>query len=506
MDLLENEEQLQRSKKTKIIMITIAVIIVILIIVCGILIYQIGNVERSTLKFELNNKSTTIPDNLFVIENDKLYINIKRFAELVGYRTFNGDYKTKYTEDTTNCYIESVGNEIASFSLNSSTMYKQVQQLENDDDEYDYEYYDLDEPIRLINGELFATSDAMEIGTNCMINYTTSDNTISVITLDNIVSTYGSAFPNAAVNLDGDKVKYNNKKALRYDLIVTKSDDEHYGVINSSGQEIIGTKYASIEFKEGSSEFTVMTDEGKMGILSSDGRTKIEPNYTEIKQISKDLNYYLVQNNEKYGIINQNGNIVIYLEYDKIGIEEEEFPANDIENPYILYDNCIPVMQNDRWGIFDVNGQQLIPVQYSEIGCINGTTSDIVSNNVLLIPQYEAIVLGNDDKYAIFSSLGEEYIPLILDSVYSITTSGEDQYFMTFTVQQEVDGKIEERQQTYDLEQYFEEHVVTTVQEPQIDQNTTVNETVVDPNSTAVDANTTADPNASDNGGVQPAA
>ena len=258
---------------------------------------------------------------------------------------------------------------------------------------------------------------------------------------------------------------------------------------------------------EGSSEFTVTTDEGKMGILSSDGRTKIEPNYTEIKQISKELNYYLVKNNEKYGVINQNGNIVIYLEFDQIGIDEEEFTSNDIDNPYILFDNCIPVMQNDRWGVFDINGQQLIPVEYSEMGCINGTTTDRVSNNVVIIPEFESIVLGNDDKYAIFSSLGEMYVPLILDSVYSITTSGEDQFYMTFTIEEPGEnGTTVERQQTYDLAQYFEEHVVTTVQEPQI-QNTTIDETVVDPNS--VEVTDTVNPNAdstTDQNEIQPAA
>ena len=504
MNFLEDEENVQRSKKTKMIIITIAIIIVILIIICGVLIYQIGNIENSTLKLVLNSQNTQFDSSMFIIENGTLYISIKDFAELLGYRTFNGDYKTKYSEDVTNCYISTV-DEVASFSLNSATMYKQVQQQEMNAEPYDYEYFDLDQPVQLRNGKLYATADGMEIGTNSLITYSESNNTITVVTLDSIISVYASSFPNAAIN-DEDAL-FNNKKALRYDLVVTKSEDEHYGVYNSEGQEIIGEKYASIEFMEGSSEFTVTTDEGKMGILASDGRTKIEPNYTEIKQISKDLNYYLVKNNEKYGVINQNGNIVIYLEFDQIGIDEEEFASNDIDNPYILFDNCIPVMQNDRWGVFDINGQQLIPVEYSEMGCINGTTTDRVSNNVVIIPEFESIVLGNDDKYAIFSSLGEMYVPLILDSVYSITTSGEDQFYMTFTIEEPGEnGTTVERQQTYDLAQYFEEHVVTTVQEPQI-QNTITNETVIDPNS--VEVTDTVDPNAgvtTDPNAIQPAA
>ena len=141
MNLLEDEENVQRSKKTKMIMITIAIIIVILIIICGVLIYQIGNIENSTLKLVLNSQNTQFDSSMFIIENGTLYISIKDFAELLGYRTFNGDYKTKYSEDVTNCYISTV-DEVASFSLNSATMYKQVQQQEMNAEPYDYEYFD----------------------------------------------------------------------------------------------------------------------------------------------------------------------------------------------------------------------------------------------------------------------------------------------------------------------------------------------------------------------------
>ncbi len=514
MDLLENEEQIQKKKKAKIIMIIIAVVIVLLLVISGVLAVQIGNIQNSRLKLVVDRKSTTIPANMFVVENNKLYINIKEFAEMVGYHTYNGDFKTKYSEDTTNCYISSgtdltTSDEVASYSLNSASMYKQVQNINssssNKDATYDYEYYDLDEPVQLRNNELFTTVEGMKIGTNCMIDFNTENNTITVNTLSNIVSTYAAAFPNSAVAIDGDKVLFNNKKALTQGLVVVESTDKHYGVCDAEGKEIIGTKYASVEYMEGSSEFTVTTDEGKMGILSADGRTKIEPNYTEIKQISKELNYYLVNNNNKYGVINQNGNPVIYLEYDQIGIDEKDFISNDIENPYILYDYCIPVMQNGKWGVFNVDGQLIVPLDYTAMGCVNKANKDIVSNNVVIIPQYEAIVMGNaDEKYTILSSQGETYVPAVLDSVYSVTTSGEDRYYMTFTLQQEQDGKTVDVPQTYDVEQYFtEQNIVTEPQQPQLNTNTTTDQTVqTDQTNQAVQTNqgttdqTQTDPNA----------
>ncbi len=503
MDLLEFEEQTKKKKKTKGLMIFIIIIILLLIGVSVFLTFQISNIQKSTLKLVVDNQNKSFSNNMFVIENDKVYINIKRFAELIGYSTFNGDFKTKYSEDTTNCYI-SIPEEIASFSLNSATIYKQVQQSGSNNEPYDYEYYDIPEPVRYINGELYVISEGMEIGTNSIINYDQENNTISVATLDNIVSIYGSAFANAEVNDTNGKVKFNNKKALRYELVVIKSADGHYGVLNSDGNEIIGAKYKDIEYIEGSREFTVMTDEGTMGILSADGTTKIEPSYTEIKQISKELNYYLVANDKKYGVINQNGNTVIYLEFEQIGIDEEDFTANDIENPYILFDNCIPVKRNKLWGLYDINGKVIVPVEYEKMGCINGTGSNRTSNNVVIIPQYEAIVMGNtEDKYAIFSSLGRMYVQPVLDSVYSITTSGENKYYMTFTMSVSEDGKIVDKVETYDIDTYFAEHIVTTPNQPQINtgaEGNTSNPSDLDANSINTNTNTNTTTNTTTSG------
>ena len=464
MNLIENEEFYNKRKKSKTIMVVIITFIILLIILSGVLLYMIYTVQRNTLKLTVDSKNMSFESDLFVIDGEKLYINIKDFAILMGYETHNSEYKDRYSEDTTKCYISDI-NENASYLLNSSTIYKKATNNE------EYEYFELEEPVKLINEQLYVLKEGMEIGTKSIITYDDEVNKISVISLQNIITQYSTKFQNSAIG--DEKADFNNQKALRYNLVVVKNTDEHYGVYNSKGQEIIGTKYTSIKFKEDSKEFTVITDEGKMGILSIDGTTKIEPNYDEIKQISKDLNYYLVSNNKKYGVINQNGNIVIYLEYDKIGIDEEKFNANDIENSYILFDNCIPVQRNNKWGMFDISGKQILPVEYDTMGCILGTQSNKINNNVLIIPEYEAIVVGKENKYGIVSSLGKEYVPIILDSVYSITTSGEDKYYMTFTIQQEENGKIVDKQENYDIEQYFNEHVIQKPQNNQVNSNQT---------------------------------
>lgn len=483
MNLIENEEAIKRSKNTKRIMITIVVLIVILLVICFILLYMIDEVKKNTLKLTVDNKSTSFNSDMFLFEDDNLYIAIKDFGQLLGYTPYNGDYKNRrYSETTTECYIETL-DEIASYSLNSNTMYKK------EADSEDYEYFELAEPVKMVNDKLYVIKEGIEIGTNSLIQYNQANNQISVISLDYLVNYYSNAIPTAAVI--NEKVAFSNKKALRYNLVVVENENGFYGVYSADGKEIIGTKYKNIVFKEDSQEFTVTTEERKMGILSVEGTTKIEPNYDEIKQISKDLNYYLVSNNKKYGVINHNGNIVIHLEYDDIGINESRFNSNGLDSPYIFFDNCIPVYQNKKWGLYAINGNIILPIEYDEIGCVVGTQTDVAGNNVVVIPQYEAIVVGKNKKYAIINSRGEEYIPMILDSVYSQTINGEEKYSMNFTRQVEEDGKMVDKRYTYDVDEYFKQEILEP--EESLGENinnigNNVNETV-DANTAVTDTN-----------------
>ena len=186
MNLIENEEAVKKKKKAKIIMIVIIVLILILLVVSVFLLYQISEVQRSTLKLNVDNKATSFADDLFVFEDDKLYVAIKDFGQLMGYTPYNGDYKNRrYSETTTECYI-STTDEIASYSLNSNTMYKKATANE------DYEYFELEEPVKLINDKLYVIKEGIEIGTNCIIQYKSSNNQISVITLGYLVSYYAN--------------------------------------------------------------------------------------------------------------------------------------------------------------------------------------------------------------------------------------------------------------------------------------------------------------------------
>lgn len=453
MNLIENEELYAKNKKSKTIMIAIIVLIVLLLLVSIGLICMIFSIQKNTLKLNIDGKSiSNISTDMFLFEDDTIYISVKDFAKLVNYQAYNGDHKS---EDTTKGYISNEYEE-ASFSLNSNKLYKTL--LPSTDNEY----FDLEKPVKMQNDKLYISIEGMQIASTSAISYDNNNKQFTVYTLPYLVKFYTGKFNDSAIG--DEKADFSNQKALLYNMIVVKNANEKYGVRDLSGNEIIGTKYASIKFVESSKDFIVKTDDNKMGILSAEGSTKIQPDYDEIKQIDKDLNLYLVKNNNKYGVINQNGNIVIYLEYDKIGIDTTQFTSNNIKNQYLLFDNCIAVQRDKKWGLFDKTGKQIAPVDYDELGCIAGTQSNKTNNNLLIIPKYEGIVVGKDKKYGLINSTGKLLIPCVLDSIYSITTSGQDSYYM-------IQGD-----KTLDVIEYLEKYVIKTetdINTNNINENTT---------------------------------
>lgn len=460
MNLLENEQQIEKNKKTKTIMTIIIVLIVILVGVCIGLLVMISSVQQNTLKLNIDNKSiSNFSEDIFLFEDGNMYISIKDFAKLVGYEAHNGDHKS---ESLTKCYIEN-SNEEAAFELNSNKISKVLATETNK------EYFDIDEPVKMKNNKLYISIEGMQIGANCAIAYNESNKQITVFTIPYLVTYYTEKYNNAVVA--DDKADYSNKKALLYDMIVVMNENKKYGVIEGkTGKELIGTKYANIKFIESSKTFIVTTDEGKMGIAAENGDTKIEPNYDEIKQIDKDLNLYLVKNNKKQGVVNKNGNIVIHLEYDQIGVDITKFKDDEIKNQYLLFNKCIPVQRDKKWGLFDVNGKQIIPVVYDEIGCITNSQS----NSLLIVPKYEGIVVGKDKKYGLIDSQGRELVPCILDSIYSITEGGENYYYMS------------QGETKFDVIDYIDTYVIKTEQNNNTNtQNNEIsNETTTENNNT----------------------
>ena len=416
----QNQDQLKTKKMMKLIGI-ILVLLFIVAIALVVLIYYIQSVQ---LKISINGQSNKTMKDIVLINNGQVYVPIREFAEYVGYESYSGDNKG---EDITKCYVKNA-NEETSFTMNSDKIYKQLT------DKKDYEYFTINEPVKMINETLYITKEGAEKAFNIKFSYDAEKNQITINTLPYLVTYWASRFENSAIM--GKESSFSNQKALLYDMIVVKNQNNYYGVYDLKGKEILGTKYSSIEFIESNKEFIVTTAENKKGIMSHDATTKISPEYDEIKQIDKDTGLYLVTNNKKQGVVNSSGNIIIYIEYDQIGVNADNFSKKHIINQYLLYDNCIPVKQNNKWGIFDKNGGKILPVEYEDLGCkIGAGKQEPNANNILLIPEYQGIIVKNNNFYGIVDSNGKTLIPIALKTVYSVIASGEETFYMIYNEQ-----------------------------------------------------------------------
>ena len=467
------QEQVNAKKWMKVIGVILAVLLLIVIALVVLMYYM----ETTELKISIDTKSNTNLKNVLIFDQGKVYIPIRAFASYVGYESNNAEYENKYTEDKTKCYVEST-NEIASFSLGSNKIYKILASSKND-----YEYFEIDEPVKMINDQLCTTIEGAQIAFNISMSYNQKENRVTIYTLPYLVDYYTAKFQNSGIS--DNEADFSNQKALLYNMIVVKNTSGNYGVQSLNGQEILGTKYAKIKFIESTKEFIVTTVENKMGIMSYDAKTKISPEYENIKQIDKDSELYLVTNNKKQGVINSNGSIIVYLEYDQIGIDSTKFASDKIKNQYLLYNKCIPAKKNGVWDLFDITGKKITNNEYTDLGCIVGNEklTEKNANNLLLVPDYEGIVVRKNNVYGLIDSSGKQLLPISLQAMYSTTSEGKETYHMIYNNQE------------MNVIDYIKKYVKNENSSTNTDQNTnqqpTQNTTVVDNTQTNTNTTTT---------------
>lgn len=424
----------EKTEKTKkIIKLSIILAVVLFFIVLAFMLYY-NYVESQTLKLYVNRERMEIPQNLLSFDqtSGEIYISIEELAKIAGYEYYRGDYNT-LTEENNKCYVNNK-KEVAGYESGSNQMYK----TDPTSNSTDYDWYTMSEPARTINGKIYVDSEDAGIGLNLRITYNKEYNRIEIVTLDYLVSYYESVVT-SNYGYAGVAQEFKNQKALLYNLIVVRKqeskDQYKYGVITVDNKDVIGTRYDKIEFIEVSKDFYVTTNK-KVGILSSEGAQKIEPSYDDIKILDNNLRLYYVKNDDYYGVLDRNGKRVVYIEYEKIGVDTSQFKNNGIKNSMLLFDNCIPVMKGKKWGAFDINGNQIIETVYDSFGCINSSQKDTTKNNVLIIPEVEGIVVCRDNKYGIIDATGKYIAPCAFNSIYSITNLGQDTYYLDYNGQQ----------------------------------------------------------------------
>ena len=422
MNLIEESFQTKEEKKKKVAtkIILVAIIAVVLVIV-GIVSYLLY-IQSTTLKLTLDGQANEKLKQLLVFEEDgTIYVPIKDVASYLGYDSFNGEYSDK-SESQSKCYVQSKEEtEIANFSLGSNVIYKLYLTKNNGD----YEYAYIKEPVKAINGVLYTTTEGIEEGFNVSFTYDQDANRITIYTLPYLVQFYTPY----ALDYGYTEISevFANQKAILDGMLVV-SNDKAMGVIDTDGKNLLEAKYDNITYLPSVGDFLVETNR-QVGVLAKNGQTKVDIIYNSLTLMDSDAGLYVASREGKYGVIDTNGVIKIFIENDQVGVDTTRFSQNNLKSKYLLADNLIPVKKGDYWGLFDINGKQVVNFEYDSFGYIASNSRDAYS--LLVIPDYNVIVAGRDDKYTLINSSGEMLFGLVADDIYMTISGGERHYYIT---------------------------------------------------------------------------
>ena len=422
MNLIEESFQTKEEKKKKVAtkIILVAIIAVVLVIV-GIVSYLLY-IQSTTLKLTLDGQANEKLKQLLVFEEDgTIYVPIKDVASYLGYDSFNGEYSDK-SESQSKCYVQSKEEtEIANFSLGSNVIYK----LDLTKNNGDYEYAYIKEPVKAINGVLYTTTEGIEEGFNVSFTYDQDANRITIYTLPYLVQFYTPY----ALDYGYTEISevFANQKAILDGMLVV-SNDKAMGVIDTDGKNLLEAKYDNITYLPSVGDFLVETNR-QVGVLAKNGQTKVDIIYNSLTLMDSDAGLYVASREGKYGVIDTNGVIKIFIENDQVGVDTTRFSQNNLKSKYLLADNLIPVKKGDYWGLFDINGKQVVNFEYDSFGYIASNSRDAYS--LLVIPDYNVIVAGRDDKYTLINSSGEMLFGLVADDIYMTISGGERHYYIT---------------------------------------------------------------------------
>lgn len=397
MDLLnENQYQKTEEPKGKKIVLVLLILSIVLVIIIIALMIVLGSQETVGITLYINDQQQELSDTLIIQdEQGNQYIELENLSDILGYQFDNSEYQT-YGVDTTKCYIRNE-NLISGFELDSNIVYKYEIGTN-----LDYQYYDLNHNIIMYNGKLYiAIADLVE----ALNLYCTTDenNVIRISSAEHLSNSYQQQLQERGYTLSTDQ---NNQKALAYGWLIV-SKDGVWSVLNTSFEEIIGAKFASIYFDEVNLNYIVSNSNGKYGIIDNTGVIEQPLKYDGLEPLNYENMLYKVKNNNQYGIMKSDGTMLAQIIYDEIGYQAE--PQSNI-----LYTLIIPELENET---------------------------------------EKTIVVKQNEKYGlIYLETGETFLPCDhLDKLYSVNELGEVEY------------KVEVQEQTLDLLQYLELRNLITV-------------------------------------------
>ena len=435
----ERKNQEKRNQLKKMVLVAIIIICLLIFVVMGLILYV--SKQTKVISVAVNGKVNAELLQLLNIELDesgrpkmdeegnlKIYAPIKKVAKFFGYEDYNGNYMIT-SEDKNSCNVRTE-NEVAIFTLDSDILYKKLLK----DEKANYEMYKMNQKVFQENDELYINEDGLKKAFNISIFYNEKSNSVEIYTLDYYITYYTTenALTTKTVIQDlgykGLDESFINQKAILDDMLVIKNEQGAYGVIDMSGEIVLGTQYESITYMPEIKSFLIQSNK-KYGIISSKGQTQIEASYDNLQLIDSEKQLYVAVDSARYGVIDINNNVLVPLEYQRIGIDISPFTKNNITNGYIIQDKLIPVQQNQKWGFYNLSGQLIGEgVVYEAVGCI---TSNTIAYPILSIPECNAIVVRKNGKYGCIDTNGETLIGFRGDDSYIQITSGVTKYIIT---------------------------------------------------------------------------
>lgn len=451
------------AKKKKIILISIIVSVALFFIILVLLVYfnykdsqktrllfdgktytiESSNIDgQDTIKGAINYNNHDY--DLFCVEGDEYYFNIETICKLTGYDYKKGEYNP-VNESSDKCYIINEG-EYSSYALDSDIVKKQYYNDKEQNDSNNNidllndtrEIYTVDKKVKRFNNQLYASANAISTGFNMQV--TTDGTNIIIYSLPYLIQGYSELIKDEYDSISSD---FKNQRALAKDLIVVEEDNK-YGIYSGKdNKELVSTKYDNLEYVGNINQF-IANFSGKMGMLSvTSDKPTIEIQYDSIELIDSEDVLYLVSKEDKYGIISGDGKIIVPIEYDNIGIDNEEnFSSQNIDNKYIFFNKLIIASVNNKYSIYSKTGEHVQDVQYDSLGCTNASTvvqsqDNIVFENTLLINYKDTndnvingIVFQLGDKYGIIDENGKILIQPEWDSIFYVKNDDDIQYYL----------------------------------------------------------------------------
>ena len=374
MDLLQETNKKNKNGKTpaqKIILTLLIISIILCVIVGSAMAYLSIQGKEKPYSISINGENVGLNElQLRNTEDGQMYISLKALSSKLGYKYLNGEFKIP-GEGENKGYINNQKN-IVQFFADTNDIYKTTESSNSD-----YEYYVLDNPILEYEGNLYVAIDDLALALNLILDYSETNNQTTIVTPEYWTSQIAEKFKENNIIISETP---ENLRALSYGYLII-SENNKFGVISLSGEEIIGNKYSSMTFCEYNGNFIVSDTQNKFGVITKSGIAEIDLQYDSLEIINYNPLLYKVKRLEKYGVVKEDGSIINEIKYDSIGYPENK--AEEI-NYTLLVPNLnenIPeslvVCGDKKYGLIELEtGREIVPCM------LEGIYSKAEANNV----------------------------------------------------------------------------------------------------------------------------